>query len=98
LSQNAKKDLRRFRGGALEHILRELTALETNSEAGHSLSGVLNGLRALEFAVKGSGEFRAVYGLVDDNTVCLVAIVGPHENVYREAERRVKTMRKADTI
>jgi hypothetical protein len=75
-----------------------LTALETNSHAGHTLAGTLGGLRSLAFKVQGSGAFRAVYGFVDEGAVCLVVIVGPHENIYAKAERRVKALRSAGTL
>lgn len=98
LSNLAQKDLRGFRGPQLAQIVRAINTLETNPDAGHWLAGTLNGLRSLKFTIKGSGAFRAVYGQIDDGTVCLVVIVGPHENLYREAERRVQALRKAGII
>jgi hypothetical protein len=58
----------------------------------------LSGLRSLAFTVKGSGAFRAVYGLVDEDAVCLIVTAGPHENIYEEAERRVRALRSAGTL
>lgn len=73
-------------------MLRALAKIEVNADAGHPLSGALRGLRSLDFNVKGSGAFRAVYGVVDDDTVCVIVIVGPHENIYDKAERRMRAM------
>ncbi len=72
--------------------------LEENPLAGHTLRGTLYGLRSLEFTVKGSGAFRAVYGVLDTEAVCLVVIVGPHENIYDRAERRVEALRAAGDL
>jgi hypothetical protein len=65
--------------------------------AGHALRSSLYNLRALEFTVKGSGAFRAVYGVLETDAVCLV-IVGSHENIYDRAERRVEALRAAGVI
>jgi hypothetical protein len=56
---------------------------------GHTLSGNLNRLRSLEFTLKGSGAHRALYVVFEAEQVCLVFIVGPHENIYRKAERQL---------
>jgi hypothetical protein len=75
-----------------------LGRLEENPLAGHILRGTLYSLRSLEFTVKGSGAFRAVYGVLDADAVCLVVIVGPHENIYDRAERRVEALRAAGVL
>ncbi len=72
--------------------------MEENPLAGHTLQGTLYNLRSLEFTVRGSGAFRAVYGVLDRDAVCLVVIVGPHENIYDKAERRVAGLRAAGVI
>ncbi len=82
----------------LAAVLRALNTLESDATAGHPLSGILGGLRSLSFNVKGSGAFRAVYAVVDDETVCVVVIVGPHENIYDKAERRVSALRSSGEI
>jgi mRNA-degrading endonuclease RelE of RelBE toxin-antitoxin system len=97
LSRDAKKDLKKLRPH-LAQVLRAIALLETDSQAGHALTGALHGLRALAFTVKGSGAFRAVYGVLDKNTVCLIVIVGPHENIYDRAERRVAALRDAGVL
>ena len=97
LTDGAKKDLKKLRQHR-ERIGEALGRLETNPLAGHPLQGTLNNLRALEFTVRGSGAFRAVYGVLDTDAVCLVVIVGPHENIYDRAERRVEALRAAGVV
>lgn len=55
---------------------------------GHTLTGSLRGTRSLELNFKGSGAYRAVYTMIDEDRVCIIFIVGPHENIYKKAERR----------
>ncbi len=62
--------------------------------AGHPLTGVLRGTRSLEFNLKGGGAFRAVYTVLNDERVCVVLIVGPHESIYQRAERRYRAWLK----
>lgn len=93
LNDGAKKDLKKLRQHR-EQIGEALGRLEENPMADHSLQGTRYRLRSLEFTVKGSGAFRAVYGVLDMDAVCLVVIVGPHENIYDRAERRVEALRK----
>jgi len=97
LSRDARKDLKKLRPH-LAQVLRSIAVLETNPLAGHTLTGALHGLRALAFSVKGSGAFRAVYGVLDDGAVCLIVVVGPHENIYDKAERRVESLRAAGIL
>ncbi|MCC6946006.1 MAG: type II toxin-antitoxin system RelE/ParE family toxin [Thermomicrobiales bacterium] len=87
----AEKDLRALRGNA-EVALRAILRLENQPELGHSLSGNLRGSRALEFNVKGSGAFRAVYLVDSFRRVCLVYVIGPHEGIYEKAERRANSI------
>jgi mRNA-degrading endonuclease RelE of RelBE toxin-antitoxin system len=99
LSRETRRDLRQPKlRPHLAQILRALATLETDPHVGHTLTGSLSGLRSLAFTVKGSGAFRAVYGLVDEGAVCLVVIVGPHENIYEKAERRVEALRAAGAL
>lgn len=62
---------------------------------GHPLQGSLSGVRALGFNLKGSGAYRAVYTVIERDRVCVVFLVGPHENIYKTAERRWAALRKA---
>jgi mRNA-degrading endonuclease RelE of RelBE toxin-antitoxin system len=97
LTDGAKKDLKTLRQHR-EQIGEALGRLETDLLTGHPLKGTLYRLRALEFTVKGSGAFRAVYGVLDTDAVCLVVIVGPHENIYDRAERRVEAPRATGVL
>ena len=97
LIDGAKKDLKKLRQHR-DQIGEALGRLETDPLAGHTLRGTLYGLRSLEFTVKGSGAFRAVYGVLDEEAVCLVVIVGPHENIYDRAERRVEALRSSGVL
>jgi mRNA-degrading endonuclease RelE of RelBE toxin-antitoxin system len=97
LADGAKKDLKKLRQHR-EQIGEALGRLETDPQAGHRLQGTLYRLRSLEFTVKGSGAFRAVYGVLETDAVCLVIIIGPHENLYERAQRRVEALRAAGLL
>lgn len=90
LTKRAKKDLEDLqseRGKALRAILR----LEQDPHTGHLLSGALRGVRSLEFSLPG-GAYRAAYDLDTEKRVCLVFLIGPHENFYEKAERRYRSI------
>lgn len=93
----ALKDLKTLRHNA-KPTMRALERLREDPAAGHTLAGVLQGARSLEFTVRGSGAFRAIYKIIDERHVCLIMLVGPHENIYKEAERRIKALRRAGEI
>jgi len=97
LTDGAKRDLKKLRQHR-EQIGEALGRLEENPLAGHTLQGTLYRLRSLEFTVKSSGAFRAVYGVLETDAVCLIIIVGPHENLYDKAERRVESLRAAGVL
>ena len=80
------KDLKQYEDDAITEILK----LEDDPYLGHTLSGSLRGTRSLEFNLPGYGECRAVYIVDTRGHVCVVFIVGPHENIYQKAERRAK--------
>lgn len=90
----AEKDLKRLRNHQPQAI-REILRLEDDPHLGHTLTGSLRGTRSLEFNLKGGGAYRAVYVVLDDHRVCIVFLVGPHENIYKEAERRWDSVRKS---
>jgi len=92
-TSRAKKDVRDLRQYH-DQVLREILRFQEDPLAGHSLKGALRGARALEFNLKGSGAYRAVYTIVEQERVCIVFVVGPHENIYREAERRYAALLK----
>lgn len=97
LTDQAEKDLKHLRPWT-EQALRAILQLESNPHRGHTLTGSLRGSRSLEFSLKGSGQYRAVYFVLDDEKVCLVFIVGSHENIYEKAERRVAALRKGQSV
>jgi mRNA-degrading endonuclease RelE of RelBE toxin-antitoxin system len=97
LTREAEKDLRRLHAHT-GRVTRAILKLEDDPFLGHSLTGSLKGTRSLDFSLPGSGVYRAVYVVSDTTRVCLVLIVGPHENIYDRAERRVKALRHAGQI
>ena len=97
LTREAEKDLKRLQAHT-GRVTRTILKLEDDPFLGHPLTGSLKGTRALEFSLPGSGVYRAVYVVIDATRVCLVLIVGPHENIYDRAERRVKALRRAGDI
>jgi mRNA-degrading endonuclease RelE of RelBE toxin-antitoxin system len=93
LTREAAKDLKRLRPWA-EQAAQAISVLEEDPYRGHPLTGSLKGARALEFSLKGSGVYRAVYGINEDLRRCVVFIVGPHENIYDRAERRAAALKR----
>ena len=92
LTTQAVKDLKRLRPWT-DHALQAASVLEDDPYRGHGLSGSLRGVRSLAFTLKGSGAYRAIYRILEDEPVCLVFLIASHENVYREAERRAAALR-----
>jgi len=93
-TNNAKKDIKDIRHDR-DRALREILRLRDNPNAGHALRGSLRGARFLEFSLKGGGAWRAVYTVLDDKRLCIIFVVGPHENIYRLAERRYAALLKS---
>ena len=81
-----------------EQVSNAVLQLQDEPYKGHALSGNLRGSRSLEFSPKGSGVFRAVYVVIEEERTCLVFIVGPHENIYDRAERRVAALRRSGRL
>jgi mRNA-degrading endonuclease RelE of RelBE toxin-antitoxin system len=96
LTHQAEKDLLRLRPWTAQ-VLNELQALRENPYKGHTLTGSLRGCRALEFSLH-DGAYRAVYVVQPQDQVCVVFLVGPHENLYKKAERRLQALRKHGRI
>lgn len=92
LTTQAEKDLKGL-WKVSEKVTQHLKALKTNPRKGHPLSGSLQGVRALEFTMKGSGQFRAAYFYFPDENAVIFFLVGPHENFYQMAEKRVKFLK-----
>jgi hypothetical protein len=97
LTPQAKKDLTGLRPWT-EQAIRAILALEDDPYRGHTLSGSLRGARSLEFSLKGSGVHRAVDVVIEADRVCLVFMIGPHENIYAKAERRVAALKRAGKL
>ena len=95
LGKGVDKDLRSFRS-VMGELLRKLAVLERNPDAGEELAGALRGARSLKFSLKGMGECRAAYLKLPDNRICLLFLVGPRENFYREAERRFEALQRRE--
>ena len=89
----AEKDLRKLKQHQAQ-ATREILKLEANPHLGHTLTGSLRGARSIEFNLKSGGAYRAVYTILDDRRICVVFLVGPHENIYKEAERRWNAVKK----
>lgn len=92
----AEKDLKALKPHTAQ-ATREILKLEESPRLGHALSGSLKGARALEFNLKGGGAYRAVYTVIDERRICVVFLVGPHENIYKVAERRWAAVQKIMT-
>ena len=91
LTKKADKDLQKLRHD-LDNVVRQLRQLETDPLRGEPLKGNLRDARSLHFTLKGGGQYRAVYVIAPDDTVCVVFLVATRENVYVEAERRLKAL------
>lgn len=92
LTRNAQKDLKKLRHD-LKGITRQLARREGDPLLGHTLEGSLKCARSLEFSLTGGGAYRAVY-VVHKESVCIVFIVGAHENIYKKAESRYQALRR----
>jgi len=92
ITRAVEEDLKEF-DSYRSKVIHEILTLENNPEAGHLLRGKLKGLRSLEFSLPG-GACRAIYKIKSDNQICLILIVGYHENIYNKAQRRVKSLIK----
>ena len=97
LTRQAERDLRDLRPWTAQ-ATRVLLQLEEQPLRGHPLTGSLSGARALEFSLRGGGAYRAAYVVLNDERVCLVFLVGPHENIYARAERRLAALRRSGEI
>ncbi len=93
LTRKAEKDVRGLRPWTAQ-VLRAIAVLEDDHQRGHTLKGSLRSVRSLEFNLRGGGAYRAAYIAVPDERVCVVFIVGSHENFYAKAERRYEALTK----
>src|SRR5438876_8754905 len=80
-------------GSLAEKATNAVFRLTQNPRRGRTKVGVLRGVRALEFSMPG-GQYRAAYVVQESHHRCVVFMIGPHENFYREAERRYRLLKK----
>lgn len=91
LTSRAQKDLKKLRHD-LKNALNQIAALEVDPFKGDELKGTLRDARSLHFSLRGGGQYRAVYMILDEETICLVFLIAARENVYEEAERRFRSL------
>jgi mRNA-degrading endonuclease RelE of RelBE toxin-antitoxin system len=93
LNRQAEKDLRKLPRSSLPRVYAALNKLTQDPTLGEPLTGNLSGARSLHFTLPGSGQHRAAYFVITDDRTVLVFAIGSRENFYREAERRVRSLR-----
>jgi len=98
LTNSAERDLKKLKGHQQTAALEALGTLEIDPMRGHSLDGNLKGVRSLAFTVRGSGQFRAAYMIDDVDVVCIIFIVGPHQNFYRQAAKRLDNLNNSGEL
>ena len=96
ITKSVEDDLKDF-GSYRKKVIEEILVLEKNPMAGHPLKGKLKGMLSLEFSLP-NGACRAVYKVKEDMQICLVIIIGYHENIYEKAQRRVEYLIKNGMI
>lgn len=62
-----------------------------------ALSGNLKGLRSFKFQVN-NNSFRAIFKIYKEKKVCLLILIGSRQNIYKQAARRVKRLKKDDLL
>jgi len=95
-TRRAEKDIKGYKGFR-QGVLSELQALEQDPYKGHPLSQNLKGARSLEFSLP-DGAHRAAYVVLQDELVCLVFLVAPHESFYDKAERRYGALQRLGRV
>jgi mRNA interferase RelE/StbE len=100
LTDEAKEDLRDLDGSARRLVLRALRKLEDSPESrgaplGSRRTGNLTGFRKL---VVGDRQYRVVYRVEEDRTVCVIWVIGSRvdEECYRLAMARLQTHATSD--
>ncbi|MBF0500030.1 MAG: type II toxin-antitoxin system RelE/ParE family toxin [Candidatus Riflebacteria bacterium] len=74
-------------------VVDEIIELKKDPKIGHSLKQNLQGAWSLDFTIKGSGQYRAAYIIIEADKVCLVFAIGPHENFYDLVSRRASQLK-----
>lgn len=95
LTDEAREDLRDLDGSARKVVLRALRKLEDapgsrGAPLGSRRTGNLTGFRKL---VVGDRQYRVVYRVEDDGTICVIWVIGSgvDEERYRLAVARLQT-------
>lgn len=95
LTEDAKEDLRDLDNAARIVVVKAMNKLKQNPEKrgaplGSKATGDLTGLRKL---VAGNRDYRIVYRVQDDDTVCVVWVIGlrADSEVYEMAMARLRT-------
>lgn len=92
LTSKAQKDLERI--DQRRKVAQKILEIEDDPLKGHLLEGSLKSVRSLVFSLPG-GAYRAAYIVLEIDKICLVFIIGPHENFYDKAERRYQAVKKS---
>ena len=97
VTKAAEKDL-----DDLKHLRQEavnkLLELENNpADKTSSLSGILKGLKSYKFNLN-DGAYRAILKIYEGDSVCLLILIGPRENLYKQVARKVKSLKKQGFI
>ena len=92
-----KDDLKKLKHNK-KIAVNQIISLENDPiKKSESLSGTLKGLRSFKFTLT-DGQYRAIFKILEDNKVCLLIIIGSRQNIYLEAKRRVKILKKKGLI
>lgn len=95
-TQQAKKNIRDL-GQNAGRALKAINGLREDPLKGKPLKDSLRGLRSVDFSGPG-GQYRAAYYIHEDDTVCVVLVVGPRERFYDLARRRWEAFKRARRI
>ncbi|PIY26726.1 MAG: hypothetical protein COZ11_01895 [Deltaproteobacteria bacterium CG_4_10_14_3_um_filter_51_14] len=70
-------------------VVVALLDLEKVPDKGHDLRQDLQGILSLDFTIKGSGQFRAAYLMLEEDQICSILAIGPHQNFYDLVKSRL---------
>ena len=97
-TRTVEKDLDKLQKDYFEIVKDEILNLEDNPLKGEPLKGKLKDCRGIKFTLPGKGDYRVLYVPKEPSKVCLVFFIGPRENIYEEAVRKVEALRKQGLI
>jgi len=93
-----EKELDKLPKDHFEVVKDEILSLEDNPLKGKPLKGKLKDCRSTKFTLPGKGDYRVIYVPKESSKACLVFFIGPRENIYEEAVRKVEALRKQGLI